>query len=85
MVLFNMLEGIEMKITKKQQYYLEIITKCGGVFKYFNQLGTASYQILNSSQEIDKKMVERLLKKGALIPQNDGMLGESQTYKAINL
>lgn len=50
-----------MKITKRQSYWLEIITKCGGVFKYYNNLGNPSYQILNSEKEIDKKMVERRL------------------------
>lgn len=72
-----------MKVTKKQKEKLEIIAKAGGLFKYFNDRGTASYQILNSSTEIDKRMVKRLLKKGVLIPQQDGFFGESQVYKTI--
>lgn len=72
-----------MKITKRQAHWLEIITKCGGVFKFYNSTGTPSYQILNSPQEIDKRMVERLLKKNLLAPQGDGLLGDSQTYKTM--
>ncbi len=53
--------------------------------RYYNSRGGCVYAILNSSACIDKNMAERLLRKGALIPQFDGMFGDSQTYKALEL
>lgn len=70
-----------MKITKRQQYWIEIIERSGGLFKYYNSLDNPSYQIINSTQEIDTQMAQRLLKKGILKPQGDGFFGNSQVYK----
>lgn len=75
-----------MKATKRQKYWLDIIYSKGALIKcYNNSRGIESYAIFNSSQEISKKMIKKLFEKNFLIPQEDGMFGDSQTYKAINI
>ncbi len=73
-----------MKITQYENLHLRRIIKCGGVFKYYNSLGNADFQYLRPLfPKISRRIVDRLLKKGLLVPQYDGLFGDSQVYRVL--
>lgn len=70
-----------MKITNRQKYWLGIIKKQNGVYKFYNQNGIAQFRIINTEKQPSNGLMERLFDHGLLIPAGDGMYGDSQTYK----
>lgn len=72
-----------MKITKRQQYWLDIIKKQNGVYKFYNQNGIAQFKIIDSERQSSNGLMERLFSQKMLILAGDGMFGDSQTYKVL--
>lgn len=72
-----------MKITKRQQYWLEIIKKQGGIYKSYSINGLPQFRIINCENQPSEGLIERLINKGALLPAGDGLFGDSQTYKTL--
>lgn len=71
-----------MKVTKRQRYWLEIIKKQNGAYKFYNQNGVAQFKIIDTEKQPSNGLMERLFSYGLLAPAGDGMFGDSQTYKA---
>lgn len=71
-----------MKITKHQKYWLNKISKNGGLIKYYNLQDNMDFEVMQSKEKIRKTMALKLIDKGMLIPAGDGLFGDTQTYKA---
>lgn len=71
-----------MKLTKRQEYWLEIIRKQGGIYKAYDAGGLTKFKILNQEKQASQGPMERLFRSGVLIPSADGLFGDSQVYKA---
>lgn len=71
----------EVKLHWTRKRLLERIEKRGGVMCE-NRDGERHYAYLDNGREIGRSGVEALIGHGLLIAQNDGLFGESQTYRA---
>lgn len=72
-----------MKITKRQKYWLEIIKKQNGVYKFYDSNGAAQFKIINTEKQPSNGLMERLFSQGLLMPNGDGIFGDSQTYSVF--
>lgn len=72
-----------MKITKRQKYWLGIIKKQKGVYKYYTPNGAAQFKIIDMEKQPSGGLMEGLFKRGLLVASDDGLFGDSQTYKAM--
>lgn len=73
-------------LTRHQAKLRDRIAGCGGVFR--SRTGEAgaggeTWYFVNAPGAPPTGTLQRLIRKGALVPQNDGLFpGESQTYVA---
>lgn len=73
-------------LTKHQAKLRDRIAGCGGVFCHRSSESVgeaATWYFVGRSGRPNPDTIGRLIRKGALVPQNDGLFpGESQTYVA---
>jgi hypothetical protein len=73
-------------LTKHQATLRDKIAGCGGVFcsRSAEAIGdAATWYFVGRSGRPNPDTIGRLIRKGALVPQNDGLFpGDSQTYVA---
>lgn len=73
------------KISKAQAKVLERISSQGPVIKtYNNETGEDYYSLANSARSVDKRVIKSLFAMNKLLPCNDGLFGDSQTYVGAN-
>jgi hypothetical protein len=73
-------------MTKTQIAALDLISTHGGLIKtYNNEKGEDYYALVSSTKTINKRIVKSLFNFKKLVPVGDGLFGDSQTYKALEV
>lgn len=51
-----------MELTKRQKYWLQIISKQNGVYKFYNENGVAQFRIIDLEAQPSNGLMEKLLR-----------------------